>query len=278
MKIVRYATEDTSRFGVLAGGMVYSIPSELASPDRNFLSLKGIEALRLQGEEVLEPAVPLASLSLEAPLDRPEKIICIGLNYRRHAAELKMQVPTTPVVFAKYANSLSGHGAEIMLTGVDEKIDYEAELAVVIGKTGKDIPVSEAADYVLGYACANDLSARTLQMATGQWTIGKTLDGFLPLGPCLVTADEVPDPQQLTIRCLVNGDVRQASNTADMIFPVYELISYVSRFMTLRAGDVILTGTPEGVAMGSGGGAWLKPGDRVSVEIESLGELHTKVM
>ncbi len=278
MKIVRYATEGTSRFGVMAGGMVYPIPEAIASPGSNFLSLEGVDALRALGEDALETAMPVGSLALEAPLDQPEKIICIGLNYRRHAAEMKMSVPTTPVVFAKYANSLSGHRAAIHLNGLDEKIDYEAELAVVIGKPGKDIAIADAPAYVLGYACANDLSARTLQMATGQWTIGKTLDGFLPIGPCLVTADEVPEPQQLTIRCLVNGEVRQSSNTADMIFPVFELISYVSRFMTLRAGDVILTGTPEGVAMGSGGGAWLKPGDRVSVEIESLGELQTELI
>lgn len=278
MKIVRYATEGTSRFGVMAGGMVYPIPEAIASPGSNFLSLEGVDALRALGEDALETAMPVGSLALEAPLDQPEKIICIGLNYRRHAAEMKMSVPTTPVVFAKYANSLSGHRAAIHLNGLDEKIDYEAELAVVIGKPGKDIAIADAPAHVLGYACANDLSARTLQMATGQWTIGKTLDGFLPIGPCLVTADEVPEPQQLTIRCLVNGEVRQSSNTADMIFPVFELISYVSRFMTLRAGDVILTGTPEGVAMGSGGGVWLKPGDRVSVEIESLGELQTELI
>lgn len=278
MKIVRYATEGESRFGVMAGGMVYPIPEAIASPGRDFLSLEGVAGLRAHGENALEAAIPIGSLALEAPLDRPEKIICIGLNYRRHAAELKMSVPTTPVVFAKFANSLSGHRAAIHLNGLDEKIDYEAELAVVIGKPGKNIPIADAHTHVLGYACANDISARTLQMATGQWTIGKTLDGFLPIGPCLVTADEVPEPQQLTIRCLVNGKVRQNSNTADMIFPVFELISYVSRFMTLRAGDVILTGTPEGVAMGSGGGAWLRPGDRVSVEIESLGELQTELI
>lgn len=278
MKVVKYTESAGSRFGVLVGSLVYPIPKAIAAAGADFVSHAGIWELQRLGEDVLEAPLPLGALELEAPVDRPEKIICIGLNYRRHAAELNMAVPTRPIVFAKFANSLSGHDAMVQLGDLDAKIDYEAELAVVVGTGGRNIPITKAAGHILGYACANDLSARTLQMATGQWTIGKTLDGFLPLGPCLVTADEVPDPHQLTIKCTVNGVVRQSSNTADMIFSVYELVSYLSEHMTLRAGDVILTGTPEGVAMGSGEDAWLKSRDKVSVYIESLGELATNLV
>lgn len=208
----------------------------------------------------------------------PEKIICVGLNYRRHAQESGMSVPDAPVYFSKYANSLIGHDADVVLPeGVIEN-DYEVELAVIIGKQTKSVSVDEALAAVFGYTIGNDLSARELQRRTSQWLYGKAIDGFLPLGPWLVTADEVSDPQNLQLRCTVNGELRQDSNTADMVFSVAEIVSDLSRIMTLRPGDVILTGTPEGVAMGMESPPWLKPGDVVVCEIEGLGSLVNRMV
>lgn len=206
-------------------------------------------------------------------VSRLGKIICVGLNYRRHAAESGMAVPTSPVLFPKYANSLAGSGEPIPLPGNAVQYDYEAELAVVIGQRAKDIREDEALAYVLGYCNANDLSARDLQFRTNQWMLGKALDKFLPIGPYLVTTDEVADPQALQLRCLVNGEERQNSSTADMVFPAAFIVSYLSQYMTLEPGDIILTGTPEGVIMGKENGKWLTAGDEVVVEIEGLGRL-----
>jgi 2-keto-4-pentenoate hydratase/2-oxohepta-3-ene-1,7-dioic acid hydratase in catechol pathway len=201
------------------------------------------------------------------------KIICIGLNYRRHAAESGQPVPTSVITFPKYANSLAASGEAIPLQDNAELYDYEAELALVIGRTAKFVREEEALNYVLGYCNANDLSARDLQSRTSQWMLGKILDKFLPIGPYLVTADEVSDPQNLAIRCTLNGEVRQNSNTSDMIFSVAHIISYLSQYMTLAPGDIISTGTPEGVIMGMKERKWLKPGDHVVVEVEGLGQL-----
>lgn len=201
------------------------------------------------------------------------KFICVGLNYRRHAAESGMAVPETPVLFPKFANGLAASGEPIPLPGNAVQFDYEAELALVIGRRAQAVAESEALKYVLGYCNANDLSARDLQFRTSQWLLGKALDKFLPIGPYLVTADEVPDPQALRMRCLVNGEVRQDSSTADMIFPVTFLVSYISQYITLEPGDVILTGTPEGVISGRKDGKWLKAGDEVVIEIDGLGQL-----
>jgi len=208
----------------------------------------------------------------------PEKILCVGLNYRRHAQESGMAAPAHPVLFAKFANALAAHQEPVPLPPSAQKYDYEVELGVVIGKAARDVSVEEALAYVAGYCAANDLSARDLQLRTSQWLQGKTLDKFLPVGPYLVTADEVPDPQQLRMRCWVNGALRQDSNTSDMIFSVAEVISYASRFMTLKPGDLISTGTPEGVILGDADPVWLRPGDEVSVEIETLGRLTNRLV
>lgn len=204
---------------------------------------------------------------------RPEKILCVGLNYRRHAAESGSQVPEVPVLFSKFNNALAGHGEPILLPSHVQQYDYEVELAVVLGRTTRYASHKEALDAVLGYCTANDVSARDLQMRTSQWLLGKTLDGFCPIGPYLVTRDEVADPQRLRIRSWLNGELRQDSNTADMIFSVAEIISYISQYLTLKSGDVILTGTPEGVILGKAEKVWMKPGDTVSVEVENLGRL-----
>jgi 2-keto-4-pentenoate hydratase/2-oxohepta-3-ene-1,7-dioic acid hydratase in catechol pathway len=201
------------------------------------------------------------------------KIICIGLNYRRHVEESGMAIPTLPVLFSKFSNTIAAPGEQIVLPANAVEYDYEAELGVVIGKQAKNVSEQDALKYVLGYCNINDLSARDLQMRTSQWLLGKTLDKFSPIGPYLVTADEVGDPQALGIRCWVNRDLRQNSSTSDMIFSVAYLVSYISQYMTLEPGDVISTGTPEGVVLGMKEKHWIKPGDEVTIEITGLGRL-----
>ena len=218
-----------------------------------------------------------ANLELGPCVASSGKILCIGLNYRRHAAEAGMAIPAVPVLFSKFSNALAASGEMIPLPSVAEQYDYEAELAVVIGRRAYQVSEATALDYVLGYCTANDLSARDLQMRTSQWLLGKTLDKFLPIGPCLVTADEIPDPQTLNIRCWVNEELRQDSNTRDMIFPVREIIAYISQYIALEPGDVILTGTPEGVIFGMADKRWLRPGDTVEVEIDQLGRLSNRM-
>jgi 2-keto-4-pentenoate hydratase/2-oxohepta-3-ene-1,7-dioic acid hydratase in catechol pathway len=234
-------------------------------------ALERLATMVQQADE--DSLAPESMLELLPPVDNPEKIIGIGLNYRRHALETGLPLPKTPILFAKFNNSLAAPDEVIPLPETATQVDYEVELAVVIGREARNVPESKALDYVFGYATANDLSARDLQTRTPQWLLGKTLDKFLPLGPYLVTADEVPDPQNLTLKCWVNNQLRQDSNTSDMIFGVAEVISYISRHFTLTPGDVISTGTPEGVIMGMADKVWLKQGDEVSVEVEGLGRL-----
>jgi len=208
----------------------------------------------------------------------PEKLICIGLNYRRHAQETGMPIPEVPVLFSKFNNTLAETGEPIPLPGNALQYDYEVELGVVIGKEARSVSVDEALNYVFGYFTVNDMSVRDLQFRTSQWLLGKTPDRFFPTAPYLVTADEVGDPQNLRLFCWVNGELRQNSNTADMIFSVAECISYITQYMTLKPGDVISTGTPEGVVMGMQEKTWLKPGDEVVVEVEGLGKCTNRMV
>ncbi|MCQ4085678.1 fumarylacetoacetate hydrolase family protein [Saccharibacillus sp. JS10] len=205
----------------------------------------------------------------------PGKLICIGLNYKKHAEETNMPLPKQPVVFSKFSDSVAAHHGSIPYPKQSKQLDYEAELAIVIGRTASNVSEAEALDYVFGYSCANDLSARDLQMLSGQWLLGKTGEGFAPIGPYLVTADEVPDPNHLHISAQINGKTVQNSNTSDMIFSCREIIAYVSKHFTLRPGDVILTGTPEGVILGQPENqrVWLRPGDEMKISIEGLGTL-----
>jgi 2-keto-4-pentenoate hydratase/2-oxohepta-3-ene-1,7-dioic acid hydratase in catechol pathway len=208
----------------------------------------------------------------------PEKLICIGLNYKRHAAETGMAIPESPVLFSKFNNTLAETGEPIPLPDNAIQYDYEVELGVVIGKEARYVSVDEALEHVFGYFTVNDMSVRDLQFRTSQWLLGKTPDKFFPTAPYLVTADEVSDPQNLGLSCWVNGELRQNSNTADMIFSVAECISYISQYMTLKPGDVISTGTPEGVVMGMKEKNWLKPGDEVAVEVEGLGKCTNRMV
>ena len=211
------------------------------------------------------------------PIERPGKIVCVGLNYRSHAEEQGRAVPERPMLFAKWATALIGPGDPIVLPPISAAVDYEAELGVVIGSRLKGVSVENALEGVRGYLCANDVSARDLQRSDGQYTRGKSLDTFCPVGPELVPAVEVPDPGALAIRCLVNGEVRQDGNTADLIFSVAELIALVAEAITLEPGDLLLTGTPSGVGEHRDPPIWLAHGDEVTVEIEGVGSLTNPV-
>ena len=208
----------------------------------------------------------------------PNKIICVGLNYRRHADETDSPYPETPILFPKYNNTLTGHNKEIAIPKVTKKLDYEVELGIVIGKAAKNVTREYALTHVLGYVTANDLSARDLQFVSSQWLLGKSCDGFSPIGPYLVTSDEISDPNNLNLKTYVNGEERQNSNTVDMIFYCDEIVSYISKHMTLTPGDIILTGTPEGVVLGypEEKQVYLQSGDEVTVEIDKLGRLSNR--
>jgi 2,4-diketo-3-deoxy-L-fuconate hydrolase len=223
-------------------------------------------------------SVPLEKARLHAPIANPAKIVAIGLNYEDHAAETGGEIPEKPIVFAKYPNTIIGPREPIRIPPITEQADYEAELAVVIGRRARGVEASEALEYVFGYMNSNDVSSRDLQFSEGgQWTRSKSLDTFAPIGPYLVTRDEVPDPQNLSIRCVLNGEVMQDSNTSKMAFGVAELVSFLSKGMTLMPGDIIMTGTPAGVGFVRDPRVFLKAGDEVSIEIEGLGTLTNPV-
>jgi 2-keto-4-pentenoate hydratase/2-oxohepta-3-ene-1,7-dioic acid hydratase in catechol pathway len=221
----------------------------------------------------------MSSLDLLMPI-APAKIVAIGLNYRDHAAETNQPIPQKPVVFAKFPNSLANPNATLTFySDMTKEIDFEAELGIVIGKTAYRVSEANALSYVGGYVCANDVSARDLQKTDEQkqWVLGKSFDDSCPIGPMLVTSDEVPDPQKLAIKCILNGQVVQSSNTAQMIFGTAQLVSYLSHYMTLNVGDLIVTGTPPGVGMARTPRLWMKDGDEVVIEIEKLGSLRNRI-
>jgi 2,4-didehydro-3-deoxy-L-rhamnonate hydrolase len=220
------------------------------------------------------PVARLADAELLAPVPRPGKVVAIGRNYREHADEEGVEPPPAPLVFSKWPSSVVGHGAEIRWDpDLTSQVDYEAELAVVIGARAREVEEDEALDHVFGYTCLNDVSARDIQFGDGQWVRGKSLDTFCPMGPVLVTADEIGDPQRLAICCRVGDEVVQDSNTSRMYFSVAQIISYLSRSFTLEPGDVIATGTPGGVGAFREPPRFLRDGDRVTVEIERIGAL-----
>ena len=213
-----------------------------------------------------------------APVPRPGKLICIGLNYRDHAAESNMAIPKQPIVFSKFSTAVIAPGEPVVLPATSTQVDYEAELAVVIGRRAKDVTREHALDYVLGYTCFNDVSARDFQFADGQWQRGKSCDTFAPMGPTIVTADEVADPHKLSIKLVLNGQAMQDSNTDQFIFGIPELIEFLSQTITLEPGDVIATGTPPGVGFARKPPVFLKPGDNMEVVIESVGTLNSPVV
>ncbi len=245
-------------------------PSKLSKLEQSAISLANLNPSH--------PKVHLVEdVRLGPPIPDPDKIICLGLNYRSHAEEAGLKLPEVPLLFAKYRNALNGPTAPIFLPKLSQQIDYEGELAVVIGRTGKDIPVEEALNFAAGYMVFNDISARDLQMRTGQWLSGKTLDTFAPCGPVLVV-NEIQDPQTLGILTRVNGQTLQNGQTKDMIFSVAESIAYISQLVTLQPGDIIATGTPEGVGFKRTPPIFLHHGDLVEVEIKGIGILKNPVV
>jgi acylpyruvate hydrolase len=220
----------------------------------------------------------VSEIALLAPVLRPGKIVCVGLNYRSHLAEIAEPTPRFPILFHKSVTSIIGHRQAIILPRVSRQVDYEGELAVVIGRRGKYIPEASALTHVAGYTCANDVSAHDIEFRTSQWTSGKMLDTFCPLGPVLVTADEIADPNRLAVKTVLNGRTVQDGCTSDMVFSVPFLVSYISSLATLEPGDVILTGTPAGVGCNQKPQVFLEAGDEVSVQVEGIGTLASPVV
>lgn len=265
MKIAQYKHKGQIGVGIVSGEMITPLDCR-----GNMLSYI-LEPLSCRpGDET----IPIRDIRFAPPVSNPSKIIAIGLNYLDHVRESKGKIPELPMVFAKFPNSLVGHGDLITWsTEITNKVDFEAELAVVVGKETYGCDAEEAMDCIFGYTCANDVSARDLQFGDGQWVRGKSLDSFCPLGPWIVTADDIPDPNQLDIRCLLNGTPMQESNTSLMIFKIPQLISFLSRHFTLNPGDIILTGTPHGVGAFRDPSIYLTDGDEIAVEISGIGKL-----
>ncbi|MBK9169205.1 MAG: fumarylacetoacetate hydrolase family protein [Bryobacterales bacterium] len=225
-----------------------------------------------------EAVVAAGSVRLLAPIPRPPKIICVGLNYRDHAIESNMEIPKVPTLFSKYPTAVIGPGAPIVLPKKSTQPDYEAEFAVIIGKGGRHIAAAAWQEHIFGYTNLNDVSARDYQLATTQWMIGKTFDTFCPMGPAIVTADEIADPHDLDIKITINGEVLQSSNTRHLIFRIPDLIEYLSSVFTLEPGDVISTGTPAGVGFARKPPRYLAAGDDVVVSVQGLGDLRNPVV
>ena len=285
MKLVQILKKNKPSLGILTGQGLIDVHAEA--------SLKGITMPNDMWEVISggKPALDLLAklagraechidpdtVKLAPVITGTDRVFCIGLNYRQHAKECNLPLPPAPVLFNKFGNALAAHKQAVKLEPDYREYDYEAELVVVMGKPARNVSEEEALDYVFGYTCGNDLSTRDLQFARGnQWVLSKTFDGFAPVGPCLVPAGEI-DPQNLAISSVVNGEVRQNSNTSDMIFTVAQIISDLSHHFTLQPGDLIFTGTPQGVMHGYPADQknWLKPGDQVDIIIEGIGTLTT---
>lgn len=277
MRYVSFAADGRARWGVLQGEQIVDVGGAAGVPD----TLAGYLAAGSPDlTEALESSatVNLADVVLLPTIPQPNKIICVGLNYRTHILEMGNQIPSYPTLFSKFATSLVGHEQGILYPTISETVDYEAELTVVIGTEASRVTAAEALDYVAGYTILNDVSIRNFQRRTSQFMQGKTFDRSTPLGPCLVTLDEFADPLALGIKLTLNGEVMQDSSTADLIFNIPELIEYISAFMTLEPGDVIATGTPGGVGAARDPQVWMKPGDTVTVEVEGIGRLSNQIV
>lgn len=250
-----------------ASGIATSIDEVIVGGEKVLLKLNELIAKEVK-------IIPEEKVIFAPCVSKPEKILCVGLNYLSHGEECNMNIPTSPVLFSKFNNSLAAHNQIVNLPESAYKYDYEAELVIVIGEEAFNVSKEDALSCVFGYTTGNDLSARDLQFVSGQWLLGKTCDGFAPIGPYLVTADEL-NPINLDIKCEVNGEVRQASNTSNMIFDCATIISYISKYMTLKPGDIIFSGTPSGVMLGypEEEQNWLKAGDKVTISIEKIGSL-----
>lgn len=282
MKLVNFQNNGAIQLGIQTETGIIDVAKEagvhaLQAPLSMEAAMSGGQAALAQLAAVAKAATQVMredTVHYAPCVANPGKIVCVGLNYKSHRDECKMEEPEYPVLFSKFNNALAAHKEEITLPTTAEKFDYEAELVIVIGKETAKVSRDAAMTHVFGYTAGNDLSARDLQLRTGQWLLGKSCDSFAPIGPCLVTADEL-DPNHLDIQCTVNGEVRQSANTGDMIFDCATIVSYVSQYMTLQPGDIIFSGTPSGVILGypAEKQVWLQAGDEVAVTIEKIGTL-----
>ena len=279
MRLISYSTPSGPVAGLLRGGRVYDIWGEESAhvrhEDRTILGLLH-GGLLGEVEAVEDDGVPVEGIELLPPITRPGKLICIGLNYRGHAEEQGVEPPETPTFFAKFANALVGPGATVRLPAWSEKVDYEAEVAFVIGDRCKDAPEERALEHVAGYTLLNDLSARDYQFKTPQWMPGKTFDSAAPCGPALVTRDEAGPHDAIEIELTLNGERMQKSSTADLVHSIPALVAYLSKLMTLEPGDVVSTGTPAGVGSLRDPKVWLRAGDEVVISSPQLGVLETR--
>ena len=279
MRLVTYRDRDRSiKPGVLLGEEIVDISDHVA----NIRSLieQGPDALGrlrnfLQGKT---HSTPLASVELLAPLQNPPRIFCLGLAYRDHALETHQEIPKVPTIFLKLTSALTGPRSPVVLPKLTQQPDYEAEFAFVIGTGGKNISPNNWEEHIFGYTIMNDVTARDVQLSTSQWSLGKSFDTFAPLGPAIVTKDEVPDPHALEIKLTIGGEVLQHSNTHELIFRIPDLIAYLSVIAPLQAGDIVSTGTPAGVGLGRTPHRWLRPGETIVTEVESLGQLANPVV
>jgi 2-keto-4-pentenoate hydratase/2-oxohepta-3-ene-1,7-dioic acid hydratase in catechol pathway len=284
LRVCRVLTDGGPRLGVAVDGAIF-LPAMDVVSDCGIRTLvedpERLAALSALAQNASAPAdrIAIAGAKLLAPVADPGKVVAIGLNYVDHAAESRLDPPAEPLVLAKFPSSIIGHGEEIRAAAVvTAAVDFEAELAVVIGRPARNVTEDDALEHVFGYTCLNDVSARDLQFRDGQWVRAKSLDTFCPIGPWIVTADEIADPQALAIRCIVSGEMLQQASTADMIFGVATLISRLSHWFTLEPGDVIATGTPPGVGFFRSPRRLLVDGDEVVVEIDGVGRLANSVV
>ncbi|MGA8746359.1 MAG: fumarylacetoacetate hydrolase family protein [Solirubrobacterales bacterium] len=282
MRLVTYLSGEGPRAGALSGDAVIDAWGALGEPGPS--SLRELIAEERLGDlrEALDsgartPSIPLASVELIPPIPDPEKIICIGLNYRSHAAEAGIEVPASPAIFAKFRNALAGPGATVHLPAASRKVDFEAEVAFIVGRRAARVAEDQALEHLAGYTLLNDLSARDLQFATPQWMSGKVFDGSAPCGPALVTPEEAGPHDAIEIALRLNGEEMQAASTADLIFSVPRLLSHLSELMTLEPGDIVSTGTPAGVGSVREPRVWLHDGDEIEINSPSLGTLRTRI-
>lgn len=280
MRLVNFRRGNRIEFGVERDGFVRSLAGAGYGSDAEFFAggANALEAARALAARADAEQVRLEDVQLMAPVLRPGKILCVGLNYRDHAIESNMAIPEVPTIFLKLPNAVTGPDTEVILPQNSTQPDYEAELAAVIGRGGKNIRREDWKQHVLGYTILNDVSARDVQLATSQWTLGKSFDTFAPLGPAIVTTDEIEDPHTLDIELSINGEVLQLSNTRHLIFKLPDLIAHLSSVISLEPGDIISTGTPAGVGLGRTPKRWLKPGEEIVVKIERIGELRNRTV
>lgn len=280
MRLVNFRKGTHAGFGVEYDGYIFSLQAAGYQRDADFFAggEAALAAARAVAQKSDSEKIPLAEVELLAPVTKPGKILCIGLNYRDHAIESGMEIPKVPTVFIKLSNAVTGPGSNVVLPANSQQPDYEAELAAVIGKAGRNIRAEDWEKHVLGYTILNDVSARDVQLATSQWVLGKSFDTFCPMGPAIVTTDELRDPHALDIQLAINGETLQHSNTRELIFKLPELIAYLSSIIPLEPGDIISTGTPAGVGLGRAPKRWLQPGEEMVVTIQGIGELRNRTV